>query len=225
MFELGILARLIEGLGHGIEALILTLYTLFDRHTAPVLLLSVLVEEAGVPLPVPTDTLIALAGYQVGQGRLTVVEAVLAVQIGTLLGSTLLYALGRRLGIAGLLRLGRVVRLQEAQVARVELWVRRNALAAVFVGRLVPGLRIATSAAAGVFGVPLRTFLLATSLSTLLWCWVWLAVGWLLGDLVLTWLEGVRHAALWLLAALLAGGAVLWSVRRRRDHLALVDEP
>ncbi|MBR2118395.1 MAG: VTT domain-containing protein [Afipia sp.] len=48
-------------------------------------------------------------------------------------------------------------------------WFARRGWAAVFVGRLVPGVRTLISVPVGVAGMALIPFLLTTSLGTLLW--------------------------------------------------------
>jgi len=193
---------------------------LFEEHDRLVLFLLIAVEEAGVPLPVPTDSLIALAGHRASTGRIALIEAILAVNLATLVGATVLYAIMRRFGDAALLRFGRYLRLEPERIVQFELWTRRNAVAAVYFGRLVPGLRIVTSAAAGMLGVPLLPFLVGTVLASITWCSVWLWIGWVFGDLVLTWLEQLRPFAFLLLSLLALAIGWWWTARRRAERAA-----
>jgi membrane protein DedA with SNARE-associated domain len=56
-----------------------------------------------------------------------------------------------------------------SDVDRAQLWFRRDGRAAVFFGRLVPGVRTFISLPAGFSEMPLARFLLYSALGTALW--------------------------------------------------------
>jgi len=87
---------------------------------------------------------------------------------------------------------------------------------AVFLGRLVPGLRIVTAVACGVFSVPPSVFLPAMSLGALLYIFVYTLLGYYIGQPVLNLLERV-HLPFGLLGSLIPLAViVLWTVRARQ---------
>ena len=175
-----------------------------------------LLEESGVPLPLPGDLALIWAGYRVAAGQSLFVVVLLAVELATLLGASGLYWLARRGGRPLIVRYGRFLHIDEARLHRAEGWVGRNALLTVFLGRIVPGCRIVTPLASGVFRVPYRTFLPALAAGTLVNTAAWLAVGLHFGPGVIAALHGprltVRLAASAGLLALLA--LLTWRVRR-----------
>src|SRR5437879_783496 len=114
------------------------LLRLIDRSDAPALALLLLVDDAGVALPVPGDLLMTLAGYRVGQGQMSLFWALPLLELGGVLGASIQYWFGARGGRPLLDRYGRALRLAPARRARVEGWVLRHAPLAVVLGRLVP---------------------------------------------------------------------------------------
>lgn len=71
----------------------------FDVHQLPALFVLLLLEEAGIPIPIPGDTLIMLAGTQSHTKLLRESILVVCVScIATILGSSVLFGVMRRGG-------------------------------------------------------------------------------------------------------------------------------
>ncbi len=138
-------------------------------------------EEAGLPLPVPGDMFIMLLGYRVALGLANPLLVVFNVALATFLGSSLLYAIARRLGRAAVASVGRFILLDEKRLAQMECWMAERGTAGIVVGRLIPGLRTPTSIAAGIFGVPYRTFAPATAFSAVVWAMIYMLLGMVFG--------------------------------------------
>ena len=132
---------------------------LIVRYTYPALFLVMLVEESGLPLPVPGDGTMMLAGYRVASGHLSFVPTFAVMEAGTLIGASFLWWLGRWGGRPLIVRYGRYIHLDGRRLVQTERWFARWGAPSIALGRLIPGLRIATSFVAGVVGVPYRVFL------------------------------------------------------------------
>ena len=94
--------------------------------------------------PIPSELILPLAGFYVGQGEMAFVLAVLAATIGSLAGALLLYAIARFGGRRLVLRFGKVLRVKEKDLDRADDWFdapRRlgRALRAARAGRAQPG--------------------------------------------------------------------------------------
>lgn len=183
------------------------------------LFLVLLVEEGGVPLPVPGDLFIAAMGFLASRGEASFAPTAAVVTAATVLGAGFLYLVSRRLGRPLLLRVARRLGYSEEREARVEAWIARRGPAAIVVGRLVPGLRIVMTVAAGALRVDGRVFVTGTALAGLVWATLYFWIGWLAGH---GWgrLEGARLGA-WPLVAALAvtgAGALAWRARDRRGR-------
>src|ERR687883_45637 len=196
----------------------LAMATFLDQHGIVAAFVFLLIEEAGVPVPVPGDFLMLILGVRARQGQVPLWEAIAVMEAATLLGATFLYA-GARLAGRGLVyRYGRFVRLNPERLDRAEQWLKEHGSRAVFLGRLVPGLRIVTAVACGVFSVPVWVFVPAMALGALLYIVVYTLLGYFLGPPVLITLERLQ-LPFGLLGQLIPPGLIIWWTIRARQAL------
>ncbi|TAJ51670.1 MAG: DedA family protein [Nevskiaceae bacterium] len=132
--------------------------------------------------PVPSELVMIPAGFRAAQGDLNPWFAVLAGGLGSLLGASANYLLGRYVGRAFLLRYGKWFLINEAKYHEAEALFLKNARLATFVGRFIPVIRHLISLPAGVFGMALLPFALLTTLGATLWCGVLVMLGYYLGE-------------------------------------------
>lgn len=136
--------------------------------------------------PIPSEVIMPLSGYVAARGQLTFAGVLLAGTAGSLAGALFWYAVGRWIGRDRLKRFaarhGRWLTLSPAEVDRASAWFARRGVWAVLVGRLVPGVRTLVSVPAGVAGMPLIPFLLASAVGTLLWTGLLGAAGYVLAE-------------------------------------------
>jgi membrane protein DedA with SNARE-associated domain len=176
-----------------------------------------LIEEAGVPVPVPGDVLMLILGLHAREGSVPLWQAIAATWLGTIIGSTFLYFASRMAGRSLVYRYGRFIRLTPERLDKTEQWLKHHGSRAVFLGRLVPGLRIVTAVACGVFEVPFTVFFPAMSLGALLYIVVYTLLGYFFGQPVLSLLEKV-HISFALLGSLVPLGLLLvWTYRTRQE--------
>lgn len=123
--------------------------------------------------PIPSELVIPLAGFVAASDGLNVWWVITAGTAGSLAGAVLWYEIGRRVGErrvrAWVGRSGKWITLSPKDVDRAQGWFRRHGGAAVFGGRLVPGLRTFVSLPAGFAGMPRTPFLLYSAAGTLIW--------------------------------------------------------
>lgn len=186
--------------------------------------LFILIEEAGVPVPIPGDFLMLLAGLWARQGRGELWQAVLVMEVATIVGASFLYLLSRRAGRGLVYRYGRYIRLTPSRLERAEDWLCRHGIAAVVLLRLVPGLRIATAIACGVLGVPYRVFLPGAALGGLLYILVYASFGYFLGPQLLGIVEHV-HLTLGVLGLLVLLTLFFVWIQRARYAISRVLPP
>ncbi len=198
----------------------LALQSFLDQHGVLAGFVLILVEEAGVPVPIPGDFLMLLLGVHARQGQVPLWQALLVMELATLLGATALYLVAARVGHGLVYRYGRYMHLTPERLDRAERWLRRRGALAIVAGRLTPGLRMATVIACGVFGVPLWRFLPALALGSFLYILLYTLLGYFLGPPILAVVEGI-HLPLGLLGSLIPLVLLLvWIVRARRGlHL------
>jgi membrane protein DedA with SNARE-associated domain len=177
-------------------------------------------EEAGLPIPVPGDFLMLALGARARDGGIALWQVIAAMEAGTMLGSSFLYLLARRNGRGLVERFGPFIGVGAAQLDRAEQQLERHSALAVFLGRLLPGLRILTAIACGIFRVPYRVFLPAMTAGSLVYIVAYTMLGYFAGPAVLGLFEAL-HLPVGLLGSgvpllLLLTGLIL--VRRGLPH-------
>jgi membrane protein DedA with SNARE-associated domain len=189
-----------------------------EEHAQLALFLWLLLEEAGLPMPIPGDLVILASGARVGRGQMNIVVAIVLIEVATMLGASFLYWVARRGGRPVLLRYGKYLQFDADRLARAEDFFRRRGFLAIVIGRMTPGLRIATTVTAGALGVPYRVFFPACLIGSN--NLIFFLLGLFAGPRVLDAIHGARFSVRFLMV--LGGLAVLvaaYLTIRRRAHL------
>jgi membrane protein DedA with SNARE-associated domain len=164
--------------------------------------------------PIPSEVILPLAGFLTQQGNMNIVLVFATSTLGAYLGALLLYWLGARLGLERSIRgLSKLPLVEREDFEHAADWFKRHGRSAVFLGRLVPGVRSLVSLPAGAQGMPLMTFSLFTVAGSGLWNALLIGLGALLGEqyhLIQQYSRFLNYAVYAALA-----GAVLWLVFRR----------
>jgi membrane protein DedA with SNARE-associated domain len=144
-----------------------------------VIFVAMLLENAGLPLPGETVTL--LGGYAAGSGQLQVFGVLGAAAAGAMLGDNLGYWVGRRAGWPLILRVGRLLGQSPEQLERLRDSFQRHAGKSVLLGRFVAVLRVVAGPMAGAVHMPYRRFLICNTAGALLWASTMVTLAWLGG--------------------------------------------
>jgi membrane protein DedA with SNARE-associated domain len=179
-------------------------------------------KSAGVPLPVPVGLFIVLLGAQAREGTISLWLVWGAVTLASVLGASLLFAFVRWISPADLVRYGRFLGLTEQVLHRAEAELNKRGQPAVFLGRLIPGLGLATVVVCAVLGLPYRKFWPGVALAALAYTGVSLALGFLFGPAVIDTLEQIVLPVGLLVRVAAIAILLVWLVRARR---AVVPRP
>ncbi len=170
--------------------------------------------------PVPSEVILPLAGFTAGQGRISLVAAILWTTAGSVAGALALYYLGAWLGLPRLRRIAdRMPFVTASDVDKADEWFDKHGTKAVFAGRMVPVVRSLISIPAGVSGMPVLKFTLYTAAGSLVWNTALILAGYALGenyevvDRYLGWVSTAVLAAL----AIAIGWFVVSRVKARRS--------
>jgi membrane-associated protein len=194
----------------------------FARHETLLIFFAILLEEAGIPMPLPADLAMALAGFRVAQGQMHVLQAFFIGQSATLIGSSLLYWIGRRGGRVLLFRYGKLLHLTPRRISQAERLILRHGLLAIIIGRQIPGLRVAAPLLSGVFRIPYRHFVPAMFVGSSIYIGIFIGLGMWGGPAALSAIRahGLPLRFITSTALLLLTGLALWVLNRRAREAA-----
>jgi membrane protein DedA with SNARE-associated domain/uncharacterized RDD family membrane protein YckC len=185
----------------------------------------VFIEETGIPVPfAPGDLLLIIAGIAIASDTVDPVPMVAALLVATVLGA----AVGREVFAA----VGRPVLMKAADalgfrpaLERATRLLRRRGAPAVFIGRLIPGLRVSTTQVAGVSKMPRLTFVAGLIPSVVVYIAFFVGLGALAGQPAVRLFHRAEHRFFVIAVTVLAALAVILSVRwlARRGALAALE--
>ena len=136
--------------------------------------------------PIPSEAIMPLAGYMVSQGKLSFAGVVVAGTIGSVLGALPFYYLGRVVSEDRLKELadryGRWLTVSQKDIERAKRWFDGHGGLAVFICRLVPGMRSLISIPAGIYRMNLASFLAYTAIGATIWTTLLTCLGYFLGS-------------------------------------------
>ena len=136
--------------------------------------------------PIPSEIIMPLGGFFVYQGNLNFYILVFFGLIGTVLGALPWYYLGRFLNEKKLANFvdskGKFLGISSQDLNKSKLWFDKYGVSLVFWGRLIPGIRTLISVPAGIELMPLRKFLIWTSLGSLIWVVLLTLLGYIFGE-------------------------------------------
>jgi membrane protein DedA with SNARE-associated domain len=162
------------------------LVTLLIRYGPPILFLAQVFGIFG--LPIPDELLLTIAGALVAKRVLDGAPIVVAAIGGCLAGVTLSYLVGRFLGHA---LLGPAAGRHRRAIERARHWFARFGNWLLAFGYFIPGVRHVTAIMAGSSSLEYGTFAKYAYPGGVLWCGVFLGLGYYAGD---RWPE-VAHTA------------------------------
>ncbi|MGL5076972.1 MAG: DedA family protein [Waterburya sp.] len=135
--------------------------------------------------PIPSELIMPLAGFTVDQGKLNFALVVIAGTVGSVLGSTPWYFLGKYWGLKRTKQIadnyGKWLGLSGEDVDKAEIWFDRRGYIATAIGRVIPGIRTYISLPAGISKMPLLPYLIYSTLGSVVWISLLTTAGYIFG--------------------------------------------
>jgi membrane-associated protein len=141
-------------------------------------------EEAGVPLPAPSDLVIMFYGDRARGDLVSLALVVLTCAVASTFGTLIPYLVTRTYGDAAAHRIAGWIDVDPKKVDEWEERIARRGFIAIFLGRLIPGLRVAMSLIGGTAKVPLLEFSAGVFAAGIIYWSFWTALGALFGPVV-----------------------------------------
>ncbi|HEY9668531.1 MAG TPA: DedA family protein [Coleofasciculaceae cyanobacterium] len=136
--------------------------------------------------PMPSEIIMPLAGFTVTQKKMQFTYVVVAGTVGSVLGALFWYYAGKYWGQKRLKKFadkhGKWLAISGKDIDTAKRWFDKQGGKAVFIGRLVPGVRTLISVPAGISDMHLIPFLLYSTLGSAIWVVLLTYAGYLLGQ-------------------------------------------
>jgi len=150
--------------------------------------------------PIPSEIIMPLGGFFVYQQKLNFYILVFWGLVGTLAGSVPWYYLGRLVNEKKLSNFfekrGKYIGITSNDLAKSKRWFEKYGVSLVFWGRLVPGIRTLISVPAGMELMPIKKFLIWTTLGSLIWVTILTYAGFVFGEnyrIIGTYIDQVKY--------------------------------
>lgn len=154
--------------------------TFMETYGYAAMFIAMVLENANIPIP--SEIVLGFAGYLVAQGVFDMNMAIIVGTVAGIVGSVLSYWMGEYGGRPLLLKYGKYIFFNEHKFELAEKLFNKWGGTAVFVGRLLPGVRTFISFPAGMARYPMWHFIIWTVLGTIPWTILLVYLGKVLGD-------------------------------------------
>src|SRR5262245_60097823 len=190
---------------------------------ALVFLVAALEASAFIGLVVPGETLTVSSGFLASAGVLNLAPTIVAAALGAIVGDSIGYEMGRRLGRAWLMRHGPRFGFSQSRLGRIEALFGQYGGLMIFLARFIGFLRAFAPFLAGAADMPYRKFLFFNFAGAWAWACTFVLVGYFLGE---SWWIAERWVGrVGLIAAAVVVAAGLFWLRRLRRTKMLLPEP
>jgi len=169
----------------------------------------------GVGLPVPGELALVTAAAFAAQGHLTIAGVITASVVGTTLGGTGGYWLGRTGGLRLLDRHGHWIGLGPEKLRKARVYFDGHGVKTILISRFIAILRMVASLLAGVAHMSFPLFFGCNLLGGIVWSVAYGALGYVFGY-NLPRLEHYLHEVTAIIVVLVVIAAGFLLVRRRR---------
>ena len=137
--------------------------------------------------PIPSEVILTFGGFATTITDITVIGAIIASTIGSVMGAILLYCVGMFLSEEKIYsftegKCGRILGLKKTNINKAFRWFDSRGKYAVFFGRFIPIIRSLVSIPAGMAKMSMLPFLALTTVGSLIWNTALILLGRLAGE-------------------------------------------
>lgn len=189
---------------------------LFAQYGYLVLLLGLPLDVIALPIP-PGNTTMTYTGYLSYKGMLRWAPAMLSAWVGSIIGMTITYWIGYKLGTPIIERFGKLLFLKPHHLDKTRSYYEKFGNKLLLVSFFLPGIRQFIFYFVGIIRIPFRLFALYAFTGSALWVVVFFGIGYLFGDqwqAIFMWVEHFLIYAMIGACAVLAG-VLLFKWRNR----------
>ncbi|GFZ31377.1 hypothetical protein CSC2_19030 [Clostridium zeae] len=152
---------------------------LLDHYGYIVLLVALVLELIAFPLP--GELLMTYCGFLVNQQKLNWFFSITIASIGAIIGVTISYFIGNRLGVRFFKRYGHFIHLGPRGLEKTSVWFNKYGNRLLIISYFIPGVRHITGYFSGITEISYKKFALNSYIGAILWSTTFISLGKLLG--------------------------------------------
>lgn len=152
---------------------------LLNQYGYIILFLSLMLEL--ILIPIPNEALMSYVGLLCYQGKMNLAVSIMVAGIGGVIGATISYWIGYKLGYPFFRRFGHYVHLGPEKLEKLSKWYEKYGKVLLLFSFFIPGIRHIASIISGLIKLPFRYFTIFAYIGVFLWVGTFIALGDLLG--------------------------------------------
>ncbi|WP_058303186.1 DedA family protein [Gorillibacterium timonense] len=136
---------------------------------------------------IPSEIVLAYAGFLVARGEINFVEAIIFGTIGGVIAQLFIYWIGLYGGRPFVEKYGKYILIKKKHIDSAENWFNQYGGGVIFTARFIPVVRHAISIPAGIARMPFWKFTMLTTLAIIPWSVLFVWLGERLSSLGKSW--------------------------------------
>ena len=135
-----------------------------------------------IALPLPGELLMTYCGFLVSKGNLNWGLSIIFASLGSILGITVAYLLGKILGHTFFKKYGSYIHLGPERLDKVSKWFSRYGEKVLIIAYFIPGVRHLSGYFSGIAEIKYKDFAINAYIGALLWTTIFITMGKFVGD-------------------------------------------
>lgn len=176
--------------------------------------------------PIPSEVILLFGGFMTTYTSMNVIGVIVASTLGSVLGAIILYYIGKILNKERLKKIitskpGKLLRLKPEDIDKADEWFDTKGNKTVFFCRFIPVIRSLISIPAGMSEMPMKKFLIYTTLGSLIWNAALTIAGSIVGEnwtSILEIMDNYSHIIVILLAIIFVIAIIVFYSKRRKSN-------
>ena len=176
--------------------------------------------------PIPSEVILLFGGFMTTYTSMNVIGVIIASTLGSVLGAIILYYIGKILNKERLKKIitskpGKLLRLKPEDIDKADKWFDTKGNKTVFFCRFIPVIRSLISIPAGMSEMPMKKFLIYTTLGSLIWNAALTIAGSIVGEnwtSILEIMDNYSHIIVILLAIIFVIAIIIFYSKRRKSN-------
>ncbi|MBB2481265.1 VTT domain-containing protein [Bacillus sp. APMAM] len=152
---------------------------LIDQYGYIVLFFSLMLEL--IIIPIPNEILMSYVGFRVYQGKLNLFLTILFGGLGGIIGVTISYWIGYKLGAPFFNKYGSKIHMGPDKIEKMSKWHRKYGKRLLLFSYFIPGVRHVTTLFSGVTRISFKSYAIFAYIGVFLWVGTFIFLGKIFG--------------------------------------------